>query len=109
LGLSRNPLRLLQFLWQPVPIKLDFHNVSPATLLRWIRSAPPPPPGAPDVVVLIGHTKEHIDDHAFENLLKGLGADTALKVVGFETLAKMATSLRGNAIGSLDNPSVLMA
>ena len=62
--------QLLKFLTQPVPVKLDFHNLAPPTLLRWIKSAPDSSPGSPDVVVLIGHTKEHIDDASFEALLR---------------------------------------
>src|SRR5262245_11004786 len=59
LGVRRmNPGKFLQFLWQKVPIKLDFHNLSPGELLDWIRSAPKPEGGKPDLLVLIGHTKE---------------------------------------------------
>ena len=87
-----NPFAWLKFLWQPVPIKFDFHNVSPALLLRWIQTAPPPHAGYPDVVVLIGHTKEHINNAAFARLLRGLASDPSLKVVGFEDVAKMVAA-----------------
>ena len=84
-----NPLKSLRFLWQKVPIKLDFHNVSPGKLLDWIRSAPQPEKaGKPDLLVLIGHTKEHTDDKAFETLLKRIAADPGLEVVTFDAVAK---------------------
>jgi hypothetical protein len=83
-----NPLKSLRFLWQKVPIKLDFHNVSPGKLLDWIRSAPKPEGGKPDLLVLIGHTKEHTDDKAFETLLKRIAADPGLEVVTFDNVAK---------------------
>jgi hypothetical protein len=86
---GRNPLALLELLWQPVPLKLDFHNVSPPKLLKWIRSAPKPLNGEPHVLVLIGHTKEHIDDRPFEKLLQLIAAEPNLKVVGFSDVANM--------------------
>jgi hypothetical protein len=90
LGLQRpGPLKLLKFLCQPVPIKLDFHNLSPGKLLTWIRSAPSPQNGNPDAVVLIGHTKEHIDDKAFERLLKLTATDSSLRIVSFNDVASM--------------------
>lgn len=82
------PIGFLKFLWQPVPIKLDFHNVSPGNLLKWIFSTPAPATGEPDVLVLIGHTKEHIDDDAFEKFLRAVRRDDRLKIVTFDHLAK---------------------
>ena len=89
LGVSgMNLLKSLRFLWQKAPIKLDFHNVSPRKLLDWIRSAPKPAAGKPDLLVLIGHTKEHTDDKAFETLLKRIAADPGLEIITFDDLAK---------------------
>ena len=84
-----HPFKLLQFLWQPIPIKLDFHNLSTAALLNWIRSAPKPAPGQPDVLVLIGHTKEHIDDRRFEQLVAALSHEPDLGIISFDGLAQM--------------------
>lgn len=89
LGVRKHPLQFLKLLCQPVPIKLDFHNVSPGKLLQMIRSAPKPENGNPDVLVLIGHTKEHIDDRPFEKLLQRIAADPNLKVVSFSDVAEM--------------------
>ena len=108
LGINmRNPFALLKFLWQPVPVKFDFHNIRPKKLLRWIKAAPAPAAGNPDVVVLIGHTKEHMDDAAFARLLRGLASDASLKVVGFEGVAKMMAALSESAPAS-HNPAAFV-
>jgi hypothetical protein len=91
LGVNRDPVSMLSFLWRPVPIKLDYHNLSPATLFRMILEAPPPLEGDLDVLVLIGHTKEHINDEAFEHFLKLVAADSSLQVV---SLTEIANQLR---------------
>lgn len=88
LGVSGNPLQLARFLWQEVPIKFDFHNVSPRKLLRWIQAVPKPPPGSLDVVVLIGHTKEHCDDRMFESFVAAAAAEQDLRIVSFGELAE---------------------
>jgi hypothetical protein len=92
LGLRASPLQFARFLWQRAPVKLDYDNLSPATLLQWIRSAPASPNGLPDVVVLIGHTKEHRDDRSFERLLQLVAADPRLKVVTFDCIANLLTA-----------------
>jgi len=99
LGIGRNPIKILKFLAQPIPIKLDFHNQSPSTLVAWIKSAPAPVNGGPDVVVLIGHTKEHTDDRAFEKFLALAKAEGSLKVAGFGEVARM---LQGRSDGAKD-------
>lgn len=98
-GLSkRRPWSFLKFLWQPVPLKLDFHNVTPRQLLRWIRSAPAPHPDDPlDVLVLIGHTKEHINPAAFEEFVRLVSADPELKII---SLTRVAEMLRQSAGGT---------
>lgn len=98
LGVGRNPVSIFKFLLQPVPTKLDYHNQSPRTLLSWIKSAPASAKGAPDVVVLIGHTKEHTDDHAFEAFLFLVSKEPQLKVVGFSEVAKTLKPLLDGAI-----------
>jgi hypothetical protein len=89
LGIGKNPVKILKFLAQPVPIKLDFHNQSPQTLVNWIKSAPAAAKGGLDVVVLIGHTKEHTDDVAFEKFLALAKAVGGLKVSGFAEIAQL--------------------
>ncbi len=85
-GIKINPLSWLKFLWQPVPIKMDYHNVSPDKLYRWIKAAPEPENGLPDAVVLIGHTKEHMDDEPLARILQQISADPTLKVSSFSDL-----------------------
>lgn len=93
LGLRWNPVSLLQFLFRPVPVKLDCHNLSPGKLHDWIRSAERSPLDPLDVVVVIGHSKEHIDDDAMRRFLKKLAGDKELKVVTFDQIAKMLVSI----------------
>jgi len=87
LGIGRTPVSVLRFLAQRFPIKLDFHNMSSVQMLRWIRSAPPAPDGDLDVIVLIGHSKEHRDDTDFERFLAGVAADPGLEVVSMSEIA----------------------
>jgi hypothetical protein len=92
LDLRWNPLTLARFLVQPVPLKLDFHNVSPLKLLRWIRSAPHDQARDElNAVVLIGHSKEHVHDTAFEQLVAALSREDRTEVT---TFAALATELR---------------
>ena len=88
LGMGRTPSSILRFLAQHFPAKLDFHNMSSRQLLRWIRSVPPAPEGDLDVIVLIGHSKEHRDDTEFERFLAGIAADPALQVVSMNEVAE---------------------
>ena len=89
LGIGRTPMSALRFLRQRFPIKLDFHNMSAAQMLRWIRQAPSAPEGDLDVIVLIGHSKEHRDDGNFERFLEGVAADLSLEVVSMGDVAEM--------------------
>ena len=95
----KHPLKMLQTLVEPVPIKLDYHNLPPAELLKMIRSAPEPEDSTlPDVLVLIGHTKEHIDDEGFDRFLAGVAADAELEVVTFHDIAECLSG-RGRSAG----------
>ena len=88
----------MKFLAQPIPIKLDYHNQSPGTLVSWIKSAPPAENGGLDVLVLIGHTKEHTDDVAFEKFLALAKAAGGIKVSGFGEIAEaLRPKLNGSA------------
>lgn len=88
LGIGRTPASVLRFLRQRFPIKLDFHNMTSGELLRWIRSAPPPPSGHLDILVLIGHTKEHRDDEDFARFLAGIARDPNLEVISMTEAAR---------------------
>jgi hypothetical protein len=88
LGIKKNPISIAKFLAQPIPIKLDFHNQSPRTLVSWIKSAPAAKSDL-DVVVLIGHTKEHTDDVAFDRFLARARAAGGLKFSGFGDIAEL--------------------
>lgn len=88
LGISKNPIKLIRFLFQPTPIKLDFHNLTPRKLLSYIRSAPAPKNGLPDVLVSIGHSKEHLHDEPFSEFLNLVTQDPKLKVVGFGDVSR---------------------
>lgn len=84
-----NPFALIKFLWQPIPIKLDFHNLSTPELMRLIRSAPKVEGTDPDVLMLIGHTKEHIDNERFDQLLAAIIQNQDMKVVTLDNLAAL--------------------
>ena len=88
LGMGRSPASVLRFLAQRFPIKLDFHNMSARQLLRWIRNAPPAPEGDLDVIVLIGHSKEHRDDKEFERFLAKVAAEPKFEVVSMSQIAE---------------------
>ena len=88
LEIGRTPASVLRFLAQRFPIKLDFHNMASGQLLRWIRNAPPAPEGDLNVIVLIGHSKEHRDDAEFERFLAAVAADPALEVVSMSEVAE---------------------
>ncbi len=88
LGMGSGPFQLLKFLMQPTPIKLDCHNISPATLRRWILSAPPAHrDDRADVLVMIGHTKEHLDNRSFGRLMQRLSDTPSLRVVSLAAFA----------------------
>jgi peptidoglycan/xylan/chitin deacetylase (PgdA/CDA1 family) len=87
LGIRKSVGGIASFLFQPVPIKLDFHNLTPRGLMRMIRRAPAAPASDPDVLVLIGHTKEHSDDVAFEEFLRRISLDRRLEVVSMGAIA----------------------
>ncbi|MBI5388406.1 MAG: hypothetical protein HZA90_27390 [Verrucomicrobia bacterium] len=94
LGVGRGLLPMLRFLLQRVPIKLDFHNLSPRTLLRWIKAAPADPSAPLDVLVLIGHTKEHLNDRAFGEFLAWVKREPGLEVVSLDRLADLLATAR---------------
>jgi hypothetical protein len=99
LSIGCHPLQLLKFLWQEVPIKLDFHNMSARTIMQWIHSVEQVHDNDDlDILVLIGHTKEHISDRTLGRLLELVSRDARFKVTTFDQLAKAMLK------GSEDDP-----
>jgi hypothetical protein len=80
-----SPLKAMRFLWQPVPLKLDYHNISASKLMQWICTAPRT--SEPDVLILIGHTKEHLDCRTLEKLLQMISREPDLNVISLDNLA----------------------
>jgi hypothetical protein len=106
LGVGRNPASLLSFLGSSVPIKLDFHNLTPTALIRMIKQASAAPQGDLDVLVLIGHSKEHINDLAFEELLRRVAADPSLEVITMSQLAPMLDRVGASNNGTAEPTQV---
>ena len=84
-----NPWSIWHFLWQPIPIKLDYHNLSTAKLLAMIDAAPEAVNGDLDVLMFIGHTKEHIDNERFNQLVGALTQKQDMKVISLDSLAAL--------------------
>jgi hypothetical protein len=95
-----NPFGVFKFLWQPIPIKLDFHNLSTPELMRLIRSAPSAQGTEPDVLMLIGHTKEHIDNERFDELLGAVIQKQDMRVISLDNLAGMLQHTSGGNPGA---------
>jgi hypothetical protein len=87
LNVRRTPLGIARFLAAPIPIKLDYHNLTASKLFKMVQSSPAPPQGLPDVSVLIGHSKEHIDDAPLNDFLGLAGRNSVFKVVTFGDIA----------------------
>jgi hypothetical protein len=94
LGMGRSPASVARFLAKPFPIKLDFHNMSARQMLRWIRNAPPAPDGDMDVIMLIGHSKEHRDHANFEAFLAGLAAEPSLEVISLNDFSERLSAVK---------------
>lgn len=73
LGVGINPLSVILRLFEPVPIKLDFHNLSGSALMRMVENAHQSDrAGQTPVHVAIGHTKEHYDTQEIERFIRML-------------------------------------
>lgn len=97
IGFRKNPFQIARSLWHIVPIKLDFHNLSPGIMIRWIQSAMlSDDVSEKNILVLIGHTKEHINDRPLARFLKAISVNPMIQVVTFDWLAK---ALEGSAYG----------
>jgi hypothetical protein len=103
LRIGRTPLSIARFLLQCFPIKLDFHNMTSRQMLRWIQRAAAPVDGDEDVIVLIGHTKEHTDDTDFARFLARVKKDPTLEVITMTELSRRLRSLskRRNSIATI--------
>jgi hypothetical protein len=75
--------------------------MSSGQLMRWIRGAPPVPEGDLDVIVLIGHSKEHRDDKEFERFLAEVAADPGLEVVSMSQIAERLRERMTDCSGGL--------
>lgn len=95
-----HPFGLIKLLWQKVPIKLDYHNLAPGKIVDWIRSAPTPAPGRPDVVMLIGHTKEHLDNKGLERLLEMIQQEGDMKVISLDEAASLIQGTRASPVSN---------
>ncbi len=89
LKMGKNPISIAKFLTSKFPIKLDYHNMSARQLIRWIKNAPPPTEGELDVIILIGHTKEHINDLAFEKFVRQAVQIPDVRVVSLSEIASL--------------------
>ena len=103
LGIGRTPASVIQFLLRRFPIKLDFHNMSSNQMLRWISDPGPVPDGDLDVIVLIGHSKEHRDDCIFDRLLSGIKSNTDIDIISMNKVGELLEGMlmRGNTSSDL--------
>ena len=69
--------------------------MSSKQMLRWIKSAPPAPEGDLDVIVLIGHSKEHRNNGELQRFLASVAEDTELEVVSMSEVAERLGGLSG--------------
>lgn len=93
-GISKNPMSIVKFLFNRFPTKYDLHNVNGKSLAKWI-SKHPSVPGSPlgqDVIVVIGHTKEHRDDKNVELFLSSLLKTGNCTVTDFNSLQDTLSS-----------------
>ena len=92
----RQPIHTVKALFEPVPLKLDFHNQTSAEFCRAIASAEQEDDLGPvDVLVAIGHSKEHVDDRGFEALVKSISQKPGIEIGTFGTIAqRLASSSR---------------
>jgi hypothetical protein len=83
------PIGTLKALFEPVPLKLDFHNQTPAEFCRTLASAEFGNGFGPvDVLVAIGHSKEHMDDRGFETLVRRAVQELGANIVTFADIAQ---------------------
>ena len=88
LSFNSDPLGFPRYLSERVPITLDFHNISASRLIKMILDAPAPQNNEPDVIVLIGHSKEHVSDNDFESFIKKVSAHPELDIVSLREVAE---------------------
>jgi hypothetical protein len=87
LGIMRSPLSLIRLLFEPVPIKLDLHNLSGAALMDLIKDGEQSDRvGQVPVYVAIGHTKEHSSDHDIDRFVQLVQQTCGLRVCTFSQL-----------------------
>lgn len=85
-----HPLKTVRTLFEPVPLKLDFHNQTAGEFCRTLATAAPTENcDAPDVMVAIGHSKEHIDDAAFDRLLAEVTSRGEVEITTFAKISDL--------------------
>jgi hypothetical protein len=83
------PWATMKTLFEPIPLKLDFHNQSPKEFCRSISVAESTPSHGPlDVVVAIGHSKEHSNDRSFSCLIELVSEQEDLRIATFHSIAR---------------------
>lgn len=94
LGIGKSPLALFNFLTQKFPIKLDYHNMGARKMLKWIRNAPQQMNDELDIIMLIGHSKEHIRDRDLDQLLAEVAKDPNIEVISLSDTSKKLKSIQ---------------
>lgn len=85
----QRPLTTVKSLFERVPTKLDYHNLDPVSMYGMIKSADWNPQLGPiDVLIAIGHTKEHVEDRPLAELLRLVAEDPQLRLGDFGSLAR---------------------
>lgn len=85
-----HPLRMIGTFFEPVPLKLDFHNQTAREFSRTLAIVTRTEDhDKPDVVVAIGHSKEHVDDGAFDRLLREVTSRGEIEITTFGKIADL--------------------
>jgi hypothetical protein len=85
-----HPLKTVRTLFEPVPLKLDFHNQTADEFCQTLATAAPRDDrDAPDVMVAIGHSKEHVDDAGFNRLLGEVMSRGEAKITTFAKISDL--------------------
>ncbi|MBN1294580.1 MAG: hypothetical protein JXB48_22265 [Candidatus Latescibacteria bacterium] len=85
-----NPAKLIKYLMQKAPVKMDIHNQSPKYLINLLNAAIGSGHASsfPNIFVAIGHTKEHneMNCKAIEQFLQKLPIIPDLQIITFTQL-----------------------
>ncbi len=90
LGISYNPIKFLKFLLSPIPLKIDFHNLSANQLLKMLKALLLKMDNDQySIMVLIGHTKEYVDNYSLESFFHSLKKNNHYIITTFSQIAKL--------------------